>query len=75
MTNDQNEQLQWHSKSTEEVLTSFNSRNRGLTEEEAKNRLMEYGPNELRSEGRVTPVTIFINQFKSILIISFCNGS
>jgi len=59
----------WHSKSIEEVLESFNSDRRGLSKEEAYDRLMKYGLNELKSEERVTPFTIFINQFKSILII------
>ncbi len=69
MTNDQKQEINWHSKSVEEVLTLFNSNRRGLSKEEVRKRLMEYGPNELKSEERVTPVTIFINQFKSILII------
>ncbi len=69
MAHDLKEQIQWHSKSIEEVLKSVNSDRRGLSKEEAYDRLMKYGPNELRSEERVTPVTIFINQFKSTLII------
>ena len=69
MVNDKKEQVQWHSKSIGEVLTSLNSHKNGLSKEEAKNRLMEYGPNEIKSEEGITPITIFINQFKSILII------
>jgi len=41
----------------------------GLTSEEVKNRLEKYGYNELKKEERVSPLTIFINQFKNTLII------
>lgn len=42
---------------------------RGLTDDEAKRRLATYGYNELEKEERVTPLKIFFNQFKNILIL------
>ena len=42
---------------------------KGLTEAEAANRLREYGPNTLVEEKKTTPLEIFLNQFKSILIL------
>jgi len=42
---------------------------RGLTDDEVKRRLEKYGYNELKKEEKVSPFTIFINQFKNILII------
>jgi Ca2+-transporting ATPase len=50
----------------EELDTDIHS---GLTDEEVKNRLEKYGLNELRKEERISPYTLFINQFKNILII------
>ena len=41
----------------------------GLTEDEVKRRLDKYGYNELKKEEKVSPFTLFINQFKNILII------
>jgi Ca2+-transporting ATPase len=41
----------------------------GLTEEEVKQRLETHGYNELKKEERLSPFTLFINQFKNILII------
>jgi len=59
----------WHAIEIESVLESLGTSRRGLSEEEAQRRLEEYGPNELREEKRVTPLQIFIGQFKSILVI------
>ncbi len=60
----------WHSMETAEVLKELNTDfHHGLTEDEVKSRLERYGYNELKKEERVSPFTIFINQFKNILII------
>jgi Ca2+-transporting ATPase len=42
---------------------------RGLAPEEAQSRLGQYGPNELRQEEKTSPLALFFNQFKNILII------
>ncbi|MFQ5987318.1 MAG: calcium-translocating P-type ATPase, SERCA-type [Dehalococcoidia bacterium] len=59
----------YHSFEALEVLKSFKSSEKGLTEEEAKNRLKKFGFNELRKERRITALEIFASQFKSFLII------
>ena len=59
----------WHAADVESVLESLGTGLKGLGEEEAQRRLEEYGPNELREEKGVTPLEIFIGQFKSILVI------
>ncbi len=59
----------WHALSVEEVAQTLQTTNQGLSEEEAKHRLEEFGPNELREEKRTTTLGVFLNQFKSILII------
>jgi Ca2+-transporting ATPase len=41
----------------------------GLSSEEVTRRLEKYGYNELKKGEKVSPLTIFINQFKNILII------
>lgn len=45
------------------------SSSKGLSTEEAENRLEKYGPNELTREERQSPFSLFLNQFKNILII------
>ena len=41
----------------------------GLDEAEVKSRLEKYGYNELKKEEGISPFTLFVNQFKNILII------
>jgi Ca2+-transporting ATPase len=41
----------------------------GLSSEEIRSRLEKYGYNELKKEERISPLSIFVNQFKNILII------
>lgn len=60
----------WHSIDAEKVLKELNTdSHHGLTEDEVRSRLEKYGYNELKKEERISPFTIFINQFKNILII------
>jgi Ca2+-transporting ATPase len=60
----------WHSIEVAQVLKELDSDiHRGLTEDEVKSRLEKYGYNELKKEERASPFSIFINQFKNILII------
>ncbi|MCD6510237.1 MAG: calcium-transporting P-type ATPase, PMR1-type [Thermoprotei archaeon] len=58
----------WHSLTLEEVLSTLKTSGAGLSTEEAKRRLAEVGPNELVARERITPLKIFINQFKSFLV-------
>ncbi|OYT42492.1 MAG: calcium-translocating P-type ATPase, PMCA-type [Candidatus Aenigmarchaeota archaeon ex4484_224] len=41
----------------------------GLTSEEAKKRLQIYGKNEIRRKKKVSPIQIFLSQFKSPIIL------
>jgi len=63
-------ELHWHSIEANDVLKELESDpKKGLNHGEAKKRLEEYGRNELIHEEKVSPFTIFINQFKNVLII------
>jgi Ca2+-transporting ATPase len=60
----------WHSIEATQVLKELDTDSeRGLTEPEVRRRLEKYGYNELKKEERISPFTLFINQFKNILII------
>ncbi|MBN2094751.1 MAG: cation-translocating P-type ATPase [Candidatus Aenigmarchaeota archaeon] len=52
-----------------EVISRFKSSEKGLSEEEAKNRLAEYGYNELQKKKKHKALLIFISQFKSPLVL------
>jgi len=64
-----NPQPAWHVLSTEQVFENLHAVRAGLTSAEATRRLAEYGPNELRAAGRVSPWTVLIGQFKNVLIV------
>jgi len=53
----------------EEVLRTLKTSGEGLSSEEAERRLREFGYNELVERGRVTPLEIFLSQFKDIFVI------
>jgi Ca2+-transporting ATPase len=59
----------WHSKKSEQVLSELKVDPTGLSGEEVKRRLDEFGYNELKEKKRVTPLQIFLNQFKDIFVI------
>ncbi len=54
--------------STQEALTELNTQKEGLSKEQVNSRKQQFGPNELKDDGRVSPFRIFLNQFKSPLI-------
>ena len=58
----------WHSQSAEEVLAQFGSAATGLLAPEAAKRLAADGPNELKEGKRISPLQIFLGQFKSLII-------
>ncbi|MEM2616723.1 MAG: cation-translocating P-type ATPase [Thermofilaceae archaeon] len=59
--------MSWHSMSIEEVLEKLGTSVAGLSSEEARRRLKEYGPNEL-VEKKVHPVVMFLRQFQNFLV-------
>jgi len=61
-------QEKWHNLSPDEVLLVLNSRRFGLTATEAKTRLLQYGPNELKGRKKTPPIVVFLRQFLSPLI-------
>jgi len=60
----------FYKRSINEILTHFKStETAGLTSEEAKQRLEEYGYNQLRSKHKKSFLQMFIAQFRSFMII------
>ena len=61
---------QFWSEDDSDLLASLKTdRKTGLTEDEAIKRLSTYGPNSLKAKRKAGPLTLFLNQFKSPLII------
>jgi len=59
----------WHNLEASKAVTSLNSSSDGLSQEEAQKRLAQFGPNELVTKEKISPWLIFLEQFKSVLII------
>lgn len=58
----------WHTRSVEDVLAQLGSSAAGLSAAEAAQRLAANGPNELKEGKRISPLQIFLGQFKSLII-------
>ncbi|HEX6284570.1 MAG TPA: HAD-IC family P-type ATPase, partial [Pyrinomonadaceae bacterium] len=64
-----NDRTRWHTLTVEESRERLSSSVTGLSSSEAARRLEQFGPNELQTQGRVSPWTILLEQFKNVLII------
>ncbi len=53
----------------DQLLSSLQTTQNGLTGSEAEKRLNERGPNSLKPSRRLTPLLLFLNQFKSPLVL------
>jgi Ca2+-transporting ATPase len=61
--------IEAHHKSIEELYKHLNTNEKGLTNSEAESRLKEYGTNELATTKKASPVLLFLNQFRDLLVI------
>lgn len=59
----------WHTLTVEATIQNLRSSPEGLSNDEAAKRLAEYGPNELKATGSISPWKILLDQFKNVLII------
>jgi P-type Ca2+ transporter type 2C len=60
---------QWHSKTAEQALSELTVTVKGLTSQQAQERLAQYGPNELKKEKGKSPIKLLLRQFTDILMI------
>jgi Ca2+-transporting ATPase len=58
----------WYSQSAEQVLAQLASTADGLSSQEAAQRLATKGPNELKEGKPISPLQMFLGQFKSLII-------
>ncbi|MDD5510988.1 MAG: HAD-IC family P-type ATPase [Dehalococcoidales bacterium] len=58
----------WHNLPCQEALTKTGSRISGLTENEAKERVIRYGANELVGKKQTPLIVVFLRQFRSPMI-------
>ena len=58
-----------HSLDSEEVLETLETSTYGLSQSESEKRLQKYGPNELPEGEEINYLTVFLSQFKDLLVI------
>src|SRR5215510_6309973 len=58
-----------YQQSIDEVLAGLQSHRSGLTQSEARDRLRQYGPNELTAERPLPAWRKFLAQFQDVLVI------
>jgi len=58
----------WHSLKEKEVLRQLGSNEKGLTNKEARVRLIKYGENKLPEKKKKSQIWLFIKEFHSVLI-------
>ncbi len=54
---------------SENLLSKFNTTEKGLTQQEVEIRLEQYGPNILKKQHQATALVLFLSQFKSPLVL------
>ncbi|MFC1696806.1 cation-translocating P-type ATPase [Nanoarchaeota archaeon] len=59
----------YYSLEVSEAIKQLNSSEDGLTNEKAAQRLKQFGPNEIKKVKKITPLQIFLSQFKNALIL------
>jgi Mg2+-importing ATPase len=57
------------SRSAQDLLAALDSRRDGLSATAAAERLRRDGPNAVKSEGGVSPITLLLRQFESPLVL------
>ncbi len=60
--------MKWYNLTTQETLKKLDTLRPGLSEDKVKERLHQYGFNELKEKGRTPAVIVFLRQFASPLI-------
>jgi len=59
----------YYKKTIEETIKTLKTREEGLNNDEVKTRQEKYWANKLESKKKISPIQIFLNQFKSTLIL------
>ena len=62
------EETDWHACAPADVFDRLGTDEAGLTSEDAAERLAAYGPNAIRESESVSPLAIFVSQFRNVLI-------
>ncbi len=62
--------MNWYQIGIREVFQKLDTSEKGLTETEAKQRIVQYGLNKLAEEEKISKLKILLHQFTSQLVSS-----
>jgi Ca2+-transporting ATPase len=62
-------ETQWYGNDVDYVFKELDTSEDGLSSDEAKRRLEQYGPNELVETGGISPIRMFLEQFTDPMVI------
>ncbi len=64
------DQNRWYQMSINQVLKELESnQQQGLSEKVAAKRIERFGPNELKEKKKLSPIALFLNQFKDFMVL------
>ena len=63
------EKNSWHAIDIEDVYKKLRTNKKGLSNEEAKARLIKYGPNELEEEEKTNPLHLLLERIKNPIVL------
>jgi Mg2+-importing ATPase len=66
---DSDKKSKYWAMTSSELMEQFHSSLQGLNATEANSRLEKYGPNVLKARQELTPLKLFLNQFKSPIVL------
>lgn len=61
--------MEWYAIPMKELFSQLETNEKGLTTSEATARLSKYGRNSIAIKKHISPLSIFVNQFKNMLVI------
>ncbi len=61
--------MKWHKQEIDKVMEDLGSSPKGISADEAKKRLQEYGPNLLKERKKRTSFMMFLDQFRDFMIL------
>jgi magnesium-transporting ATPase (P-type) len=68
MADPQSQDMSWHTYDSTAIFQKVSSSADGLSQQEAQQRLQEFGPNRLRPAKKKSPLARFLAQFQNVLI-------
>ena len=61
--------MEWHTAGLKALFSTLGSSESGIGSAEAEKRLQRYGRNSVAIKKRISPLLLFLNQFRSLLVM------